>query len=254
MNLIPAMGAPGSRAGHPDTAPASAQEGCAAAVTVLYREHALGLTRLAHVMLGNRAAAEDVVQEAFCGLYRRWQHLTDTDRALQYLRSSVLNGWPRQPPSSLSFSSRWPSAGRSQPHVTKVRPSIPPAARATASRAGWTRKYSTTTCPRPARRALPEPSSRRCRTPSQQRARPRRGSRSRTSSRGPRRTRLLSPSTTLSSPIWPGSLVPERSAGVPSADCPSRPEPAGEQSTQLSTAVIVRSAGSSGRWITPAWR
>lgn len=59
---------------------------------MLYREHALGLTRLAHVMLGNRAAAEDVVQEAFCGLYRRWQHLADTDRALQYLRSSVLNG------------------------------------------------------------------------------------------------------------------------------------------------------------------
>jgi len=61
-------------------------------VTALYREHALGLTRLAHVMLGNRAAAEDVVQEAFCGLYRRWQHLADTDRALQYVRSSVLNG------------------------------------------------------------------------------------------------------------------------------------------------------------------
>ena len=63
-----------------------------AAVTALYQEHALGLVRLAHVMLGDRAAAEDVVQEAFGGLYRRWKQLADTDRALQYVRSSVLNG------------------------------------------------------------------------------------------------------------------------------------------------------------------
>ena len=45
----------------------------AEAVTALYRAHALGLIRLAVVMLGDRAAAEDAVQEAFCGLYRRWQ-------------------------------------------------------------------------------------------------------------------------------------------------------------------------------------
>ncbi len=37
-------------------------------------------------------AAEDVVQEAFIGLYRRWDKLTQTDKALQYVRSSVLNG------------------------------------------------------------------------------------------------------------------------------------------------------------------
>jgi RNA polymerase sigma-70 factor (sigma-E family) len=63
-----------------------------AAVTALYAEHALGLIRLAHIMLGNPAAAEDVVQEAFCGLYRRWPHLRDQTRALGYVRSSVLNG------------------------------------------------------------------------------------------------------------------------------------------------------------------
>jgi hypothetical protein len=34
------------------------------AVTALYRSHALGLTRLAFIMLGNRQSAEDVVQEA----------------------------------------------------------------------------------------------------------------------------------------------------------------------------------------------
>lgn len=42
----------------------------AMAVTALYREHALDLTRLAFLMLGDRPAAEDVVQDAFCGLYR----------------------------------------------------------------------------------------------------------------------------------------------------------------------------------------
>jgi RNA polymerase sigma-70 factor (sigma-E family) len=63
-----------------------------AAVTALYEAHALGLVRLAYVMLGDRAAAEDVVQDAFGGLYRRWDRLSDPDRALQYVRSCVLNG------------------------------------------------------------------------------------------------------------------------------------------------------------------
>jgi len=43
-------------------------------------------------MLGDRPAAEDVVQDAFGALYRRWAHLSDPDKALTYLRSSVLNG------------------------------------------------------------------------------------------------------------------------------------------------------------------
>ncbi len=63
-----------------------------ARVTALYAAHALGLVRLAHVMLGDRAAAEDVVQEAFSGLYRRWEQVSDKDKALRYVRSSVLNG------------------------------------------------------------------------------------------------------------------------------------------------------------------
>ena len=62
------------------------------AVTALYKAHALGLIRLAVVMLGDRPAAEDVVQEAFCGLYRRWHALADTSNALSYVRSSVING------------------------------------------------------------------------------------------------------------------------------------------------------------------
>jgi RNA polymerase sigma-70 factor (sigma-E family) len=61
-------------------------------VTALYQAHALSLARLALVMLGDAAAAEDVVQDAFLGLYRRWDSLADSSAAPSYLRTSVLNG------------------------------------------------------------------------------------------------------------------------------------------------------------------
>ena len=61
-------------------------------VTALYQAHALALARMALVMLGDHAAAEDVVQDAFLGLYCRWDSLDDTSAALGYLRTSVLNG------------------------------------------------------------------------------------------------------------------------------------------------------------------
>jgi RNA polymerase sigma-70 factor (sigma-E family) len=60
-------------------------------VTALYRAHALGLVKLAKIMLGDQAAAEDIVQDAFLGLYRKWPSLENHDRALGYLRASVLN-------------------------------------------------------------------------------------------------------------------------------------------------------------------
>jgi RNA polymerase sigma-70 factor (sigma-E family) len=70
-----------------------AEAGAAAhAVTALYRSHALGLTRLAFIMLGDRQSAEDVVQEAFCGLFRAWDRLPDEANVLAYLRASVVNG------------------------------------------------------------------------------------------------------------------------------------------------------------------
>jgi len=61
-------------------------------VTALYRAHALSLARLALLMLGDEAEAQDVVQDAFFGLYRRWGALASTDAAPGYLRASVLNG------------------------------------------------------------------------------------------------------------------------------------------------------------------
>jgi RNA polymerase sigma-70 factor (sigma-E family) len=82
-------GPPGGAAAPPgDQADPGAEE----AVTALFQMHAIGLIRLAVVMLGNRQAAEDVVQEAFCALYRHWGRLAEPDRALFYVRASVLNG------------------------------------------------------------------------------------------------------------------------------------------------------------------
>ena len=62
-----------------------------AGVTALYQGHAVGLIRLAVVMLGDRVAAEDAVQDAFFGLYRHWDGLADPGKALAYVRSAVLN-------------------------------------------------------------------------------------------------------------------------------------------------------------------
>jgi RNA polymerase sigma-70 factor (sigma-E family) len=61
-------------------------------VTQLYTGHALGLVRLAILLVGDRASAEDIVQDAFLGLYRRWDRLPDTSTPLAYLRVSVING------------------------------------------------------------------------------------------------------------------------------------------------------------------
>jgi RNA polymerase sigma-70 factor (sigma-E family) len=78
---------PGPWATRPD-----AEDGPEAAVGALYRSHAVGLIRVAYLMLGDRPSAEDAVQDAFCGLYRHWDRLADPDRALGYVRTAVLNG------------------------------------------------------------------------------------------------------------------------------------------------------------------
>ena len=66
---------------------------------VLFRRHYADLLRLAVVMLGNREAAEDAVQEAFVSLHRNWRSMRDPQAAEAYLRSAVLNrsrSWVRR--------------------------------------------------------------------------------------------------------------------------------------------------------------
>jgi RNA polymerase sigma-70 factor (sigma-E family) len=64
----------------------------ALSVSELFRAHHLELVRLAVVMVGDLATAEDVVQDCFERLHRRWHVIREPGRALAYARSSVLNG------------------------------------------------------------------------------------------------------------------------------------------------------------------
>ena len=68
------------------------QAGTAKELTELFRAHQLELVRLALVMVGDLATAEDVVQDAFERLHSRWHRLREPASALAYARSSVLNG------------------------------------------------------------------------------------------------------------------------------------------------------------------
>lgn len=63
-----------------------------AALRVLYAAHWGSMVRLASLLLGSTSAAEEVVQEAFVGTYRRWHRLHDREAAAGYLRRSVVNG------------------------------------------------------------------------------------------------------------------------------------------------------------------
>jgi len=68
-------------------------------VDVLFRRHYAELVRLGFVMLGNREAAEDAVQDAFVAVHRQWSALRDRRAAEAYLRSAVLNrcrSWVRR--------------------------------------------------------------------------------------------------------------------------------------------------------------
>jgi RNA polymerase sigma-70 factor (sigma-E family) len=58
----------------------------------LYREHYRSLVRLASLLVDDRETSEEVVQDAFVKVYLARGRLRDTDRALPYLRSAVLNG------------------------------------------------------------------------------------------------------------------------------------------------------------------
>jgi len=61
------------------------------AVKVLYQAHYAALVRLATLLVGDRATAEDVVQDCFIAMHRAWWRLRDTGSALPYLRRAVIN-------------------------------------------------------------------------------------------------------------------------------------------------------------------
>jgi RNA polymerase sigma-70 factor (sigma-E family) len=62
------------------------------AVADLFREHYRSLVRLAALLLGDREASEEVVQDAFVKLQLGWHRVRDHERTPAWLRSAVLNG------------------------------------------------------------------------------------------------------------------------------------------------------------------
>jgi RNA polymerase sigma-70 factor (sigma-E family) len=61
-----------------------------AAVTALYAMHYRSLVRLAALLVRDAATGERVVQDSFVAMHGRWRLLRDSDKALSYLRRSVV--------------------------------------------------------------------------------------------------------------------------------------------------------------------
>jgi RNA polymerase sigma-70 factor (sigma-E family) len=59
-----------------------------ASIEALFRDQYRPMVRLAHALCGSNAAAEDLVQDCFSNLFRRWP---DIDAPDAYLRTSVVN-------------------------------------------------------------------------------------------------------------------------------------------------------------------
>jgi RNA polymerase sigma-70 factor (sigma-E family) len=67
-----------------------------AAVSALFAAHHRRLIGLASLLVDDRGGAEEVVQEAFVSLYRRWHKLRDLAAAAAYLNTCVVNGSRRR--------------------------------------------------------------------------------------------------------------------------------------------------------------
>jgi RNA polymerase sigma-70 factor (sigma-E family) len=73
------------------TPAAGAGRGAAWAVTALYSAHYRSLVKLAVLLVRDLATAEEVVQDSFIALHAAWRRLGDNEKALSYLRQSVVH-------------------------------------------------------------------------------------------------------------------------------------------------------------------
>jgi RNA polymerase sigma-70 factor (sigma-E family) len=64
----------------------------ASAVSELFVAHHRRLVGLAALLVDDRGSAEEVVQEAFLSLHRRWRTLREPSAAVAYLNKCVVNG------------------------------------------------------------------------------------------------------------------------------------------------------------------
>src|SRR5258708_37951612 len=61
------------------------------ALTALSREHYRSLVRMAAFLVRDTGTAEEVVQGSFVAMHQGWRRLRDSDKALSYLRQSIVN-------------------------------------------------------------------------------------------------------------------------------------------------------------------
>jgi RNA polymerase sigma-70 factor (sigma-E family) len=74
-----------------DHAAAGPEPAADRAVAELYSLHYQSLVHLASLLVRDTATAEEVVQDSFVAMHGGWQRLRDADKALAYLRQSVVN-------------------------------------------------------------------------------------------------------------------------------------------------------------------
>jgi RNA polymerase sigma-70 factor (sigma-E family) len=60
-------------------------------VTALFQRHYTPMCRLAYVIVGNAAVAEEIVMEAMVRTFAGWSRIRDHDRSEAYLRRAVVN-------------------------------------------------------------------------------------------------------------------------------------------------------------------
>jgi RNA polymerase sigma-70 factor (sigma-E family) len=61
------------------------------ALVELYRAHYRSLVRLAALLLDDVGTSEEVVQDAYIRMHGAWRRIKDPDKALPYLRTTVVN-------------------------------------------------------------------------------------------------------------------------------------------------------------------
>jgi RNA polymerase sigma-70 factor (sigma-E family) len=75
----------------PGPVPSAAESDAEQAITAIYGRHYWPLVRVAAALVGDVGTAEEVVQDAFIAMCGAWSRLRDRDKALAYVRQSVLN-------------------------------------------------------------------------------------------------------------------------------------------------------------------
>ena len=93
LAVRPLLGGMGGRGGPvgAQSRPAAARWDASDIVTEIYAAHYGQLVRLALLLVHDVQTAEEVVQDAFEAMHLAWRRLRDSEKALSYLRQTVVN-------------------------------------------------------------------------------------------------------------------------------------------------------------------